>query len=141
MICVFITIGVIILVGGLAFFDTSMTILFCCWHILHFITIPLLPSINFNRNYILEHKESRQAAIPHKSVGSASARLALYGYCFLITVICKSFASIKFSCLHLGQKRGKFFNSVSCRICNLVLFPQIGQSNHFVFILQNPFLR
>lgn len=54
-------------------------------------------------SYFFRHKESRQTVISHKSVGSASVRLALYGYCFLITVICKSFASIKLSCLHFGQ--------------------------------------
>ena len=50
----------------------------------------------------------------------------------LIIVICKSFASIKLSCLHFEQQRGKFFNSVSARICILVLFPQTGQCTQVV---------
>lgn len=58
----------------------------------------------------------------------------------LTTVTRKSFASIKLSCLHFGQKRGKFFNSVSARICNLVLFPQTGQSIHFVLSLSIGFI-
>ena len=44
----------------------------------------------------------------------------------LITNIWYSFASIKLSCLHLGQNRGKFIRTVSSRILVLVLLPQKG---------------
>ena len=58
----------------------------------------------------------------------------------LMTVICSSFAFIKVSCLHFGQYRGKFFSSVSPRICNLVLLPQTGHNIHSaVFIIFSPF--
>lgn len=134
--CVFISISVIVLANGLAFFDKLLTILFC-WHTLYFITTPIdirnIQSIKFAKTLtVFEHKESRQTAISHKSVGSASyVRLALFFYSFfLMTIIFNFLTSIKFSCLHLGQKRGKFFNSVSARICNLVLFPQTGQRIH-----------
>ena len=36
------------------------------------------------------------------------------------------FTLISVSCLHFGQNRGKFFNSVSSRIFSLVLFLQTG---------------
>lgn len=47
-----------------------------------------------------------------------------------ITAICKFFASINVSCLHFGQKRGKFFISISNRILTQVLFLYIGQCTH-----------
>ena len=34
--------------------------------------------------------------------------------------------------LHLGQNKGKFFNSVSSLICTPVLFPQIGQRTYCI---------
>lgn len=49
------------------------------------------------------------------------------------TVICRSFTSIRHSCLHFGQNRGKFFNSVSNLIFSRVLFPQAGQRINSVF--------
>ncbi len=61
---------------------------------------------------IFEHKESRQTVIYHKSVGSASyVRLTLCSYFgFSDDGYFEFFkTSIKFSCLHLGQKRGNFF--------------------------------
>lgn len=49
-----------------------------------------------------------------------------------MTLILDSFACIKITCLHLGQKRGKFFNSVSGRILIRVLLPHIGQHTHSI---------
>ncbi|WP_418703274.1 histidine kinase N-terminal 7TM domain-containing protein [Anaerotignum faecicola] len=46
----------------------------------------------------LGKKQSRQTAITHKFIGSANYMIGS-----LITVICKSFTSIKHSCLHFGQ--------------------------------------
>lgn len=45
---------------------------------------------------------------PHKFISSASMRLALF-----VTLMWKSFVWINHSCLHFGQYRGKFINSVS----------------------------
>ena len=59
-------------------------------------------------------------------------RLCVFASGSLITDIFSCFTLINVSCLHLGQYRGKFFSSVSSRICNLVLFPQMGQSIHSV---------
>ena len=52
----------------------------------------------------------------------------------LMTSICNFSARIKLSFLHLGQKRGKFINTVSSLIWFRVLCPQAGQSIHSVFI-------
>lgn len=49
-----------------------------------------------------------------------------------MTLILDSFACIKITCLHLGQKKGKFFNSVSGRILIRVLLPHIGQHTHSI---------
>ena len=71
----------------------------------------------------------------HQFIGSASKASGS-----LMTVICKFLASINVSCLHFGQKRGYFLNSVSTRIMVRVLPPQIGQKIHFVsFIISQQF--
>lgn len=62
-------------------------------------------------------------------------QLSIFASSFSITVTFKSFASIKLSCLHFGQYSGKFFSSVSSRICNLVLFPHTGHNIQFSFLL------
>ena len=45
--------------------------------------------------------------------------------------ICRMSTSV--SCLHFGQNRGKFFNSVSARTFNRVLLLQTGHKTHFSF--------
>lgn len=50
-------------------------------------------------------------------------------------MIFSCFAFINVCLWHLGQNKGKFFNSVSSRICTLVLLPQIGHSINFSFAL------
>ena len=47
-----------------------------------------------------------------------------------ITIIFKSITFIRFSCLHFGQNKGKFFRIVSFRILSLVLLPQTGHLIH-----------
>lgn len=56
--------------------------------------------------FSLGKKQSRQTAIIHKFIGSAN-----YMTGSLITVICKSFTSIKHSCLHFRQGRGGSFST------------------------------
>lgn len=48
----------------------------------------------------------------------------------LITVIFNLLTLISFSCLHLGQYKGKFISSVSFLILTLVLLPHIGHKIH-----------
>lgn len=48
----------------------------------------------------------------------------------LITVIFICSTLIIVSCLHFGQKRGKFLSSVSSRILSRVLLPHIGHKSH-----------
>ena len=48
----------------------------------------------------------------------------------VITTICKFLTFIKFSCLHFGQNKGKFFRIVSLRILSRVLLPQTGHLIH-----------
>ena len=50
-------------------------------------------------------------------------------------VIFSCFAFIKVCLWHLGQNSGKFFSSVSSRICTLVLLPQTGHSINSAFIV------
>lgn len=50
-------------------------------------------------------------------------------------VIFSCFAFINVCLWHLGQNSGKFFSSVSSRICTLVLLPQTGHSMNFSFAL------
>ena len=52
-------------------------------------------------------------------------------------VIFSCFAFINVCLWHLGQNKGKFFNSVSSRICTLVLLPQIGHSINFSFCIRH----
>ena len=86
-------------------------------------------------SYLLCKKiEPMSCEFPHKS---SALRLAFGS---LITVVCKFFTSIRISCLHLGQYKGKFFNSVSSRICSRVLLPQTGQRTHSVFSIMIPLL-
>ena len=61
-------------------------------------------------------------------------RLCVYASGSLITVILNCVILIRVTCLHFGQNRGKFFNSVSSLICTLVLFLQIGQRINSVCI-------
>lgn len=71
---------------------------------------------------------------------AAGYRLCVYASGSLITVVFRCLTFIKVSCLHFGQNKGKFFSSVSLRIFNLVLFPQIGQNIHSAwYILTTPF--
>ena len=58
---------------------------------------------------------------------SCCYRLCVYASGSLITVILNFVTFISDTCLHFGQNRGKFFNSVLYLICTLVLFPQTGQ--------------
>ena len=78
---------------------------------------------------VVEHfcfqRKSRQTAITHKFIGSASKASG-----FLMIVICKFFVSIKLSCLHFGQYKGKFLSMVSILSQLRVLFPHLGQSIH-----------
>lgn len=66
----------------------------------------------------------------HQFIGSASKASGS-----LMIMICKFLTSINVSCLHLGQKRGYFFNSVSSRILVRVLPPHIGHNIHFSFFI------
>ena len=50
-------------------------------------------------------------------------------------VIFSCFAFIKVCLWHLGQNSGKFFSSVSSRICTLVLLPQMGHRINSAFIV------
>ena len=52
-------------------------------------------------------------------------------------VIFSCFAFIKVCLWHLGQNSGKFFSSVSSRICTLVLLPQTGHSINFSFCIRH----
>ena len=54
-------------------------------------------------------------------------RLCVLASGSLIIVRLKFFTSTSVTCLHLGQNKGKFFNSVSSLICTLVLLLQTGQ--------------
>ena len=56
---------------------------------------------------------------------------------FLFGVIFSCFAFINVCLWHLGQNRGKFFSSVSSRICTLVLLPQTGHSINFSFCIRH----
>ena len=76
------------------------------------------------------HKKSRQTVIAHSFIGSASKASGS-----LMILICKFLTSINVSCLHFGQKRGYFFNSVSSRILVRVLPPHIGHTIHFSFFI------
>ena len=58
---------------------------------------------------------------------SCCYRLCVYASGSLITVILNFVTFISDTCLHFGQNRGNFFNSVLYLICTLVLFPQTGQ--------------
>ena len=78
--------------------------------------------------YLLSKKESRQQQLH----GTACYRLCVCASGSLITVIFKSFTLTRVSCLHLGQNKGKFFNSVSSRILLRVLLPQTGQTIHLL---------
>ena len=51
-------------------------------------------------------------------------------------VIFSCFAFINVCLWHLGQNSGKFFSSVSSRICTLVLLPQTGHSINFSFCIR-----
>ena len=57
-------------------------------------------------------------------------RLCVFASGFLMIVICKFFVSIKLSCLHFGQYKGKFLSMVSILSLLRVLFPHIGQNIH-----------
>ncbi len=50
-------------------------------------------------------------------------------YCFK-TANCLLISTIMVSCLHFGQKSGKFSRTVALRIFTRVLFPQIGHKTH-----------
>lgn len=56
----------------------------------------------------------------------------------LITVIFICSILMIVSCLHFGQKRGKFFSTVSSRILSRVLLPHIGQFTHWIFSIVPP---
>ena len=64
----------------------------------------------------------------------ACYRLCVCASGSLITEILNCVTLISVSCLHFGQKRGKFSSTVSSRIFNLVLLSQIGQNAHWSFI-------
>ena len=51
-------------------------------------------------------------------------------------VIFSCFAFINVCLWHLGQNRGKFFSSVSSRICTLVLLPQTGHNINSSFCIR-----
>jgi hypothetical protein len=65
----------------------------------------------------------------HKSTGY---RLCVLASGSLITDIFNSRIVIMVSCLHLGQNRGKFFNTVSFRILSRVLLLQTGHNIHSI---------
>ena len=67
----------------------------------------------------------------HGFIGSASKASGSF-----IMDIFISFRLIKVSLLHFGQNSGKFFSSVSPRICIRVLFLQTGQYTH-AFLIKN----
>lgn len=56
-------------------------------------------------------------------------------------VIFSCFAFINVCLWHLGQNSGKFFSSVSSRICTLVLLPQTGHSIHSIFVFFTSILK
>ena len=58
-------------------------------------------------------------------------RLCVYASGSFFTDIFICFTSIKVSCLHLGQNKGKFSKIVSSRILTLVLLLHIGHVTHF----------
>ena len=57
-------------------------------------------------------------------------RLCVFASGSVITDVVKLITLIRVSCLHFGQKRGKFFRIVSSRIFNRVLLEQTGQCIH-----------
>ena len=61
-------------------------------------------------------------SLVHRLCGLASGSV--------ITVTCKLLTLIRFSCLHLGQNKGNFFNIVSFLILSRVLLPQTGHRIH-----------
>ena len=69
-----------------------------------------------------------------ESVADGIIKSRYYRLCVLasgsIIVICCCLTLIMLSCLHFGQNRGKFINSVSFLIFVRVLFPQIGHITH-----------
>ena len=68
---------------------------------------------------------------PTTAFFSACYRLCVNASGSVITEIFKFFTLIRFSCLHFGQYRGKFFISVSSRILNRVLLLHTGHKIHF----------
>ena len=79
---------------------------------------------------------SRLDWIIKKGADNSSSKSACYRLCVcasgsLITEILNCVTLISVSCLHFGQKRGKFSSTVSSRIFNLVLLWQIGQNAHW----------
>ena len=83
--------------------------------------------------YIHIKNRADEPVIAHLFIGSAS-----YASGSLMTVIWHFFTRIKLSCLHFGQKSGKFLSSVSFRIIMRVLFLQIGHSIHWVSAITSP---
>ena len=67
-------------------------------------------------------------------------RLCVLASGSLITDIFSLLIFIRVSCLHLGQYRGKFFNSVSSRTFNLVLLSQTGHNSHFILTIPMHFI-
>jgi hypothetical protein len=57
-------------------------------------------------------------------------RLCVLASGSLVTDIFNCFTLIIVSCLHLGQKSGKFSSTVSSRTLTLVLLPQTGHNIH-----------
>ena len=73
---------------------------------------------------------------------SCDYRLCVNASGSVITEIFKFFTLIRFSCLHFGQYRGKFFISVSSRILNRVLLLHTGHKIHLHldFISFSPYI-
>ena len=85
---------------------------------------------------ICQQSLSRSSYLKRKEPTTMSKHSHNYRLCVLasgslITDIFNFRMLISVSCLHFGQKRGKFLSSVSSRIFILVLFPHIGHKIHF----------
>ncbi len=85
-----------------------------------------------------DHSHKQKLSLTKTSRRSQSKtvdhRLCVCASGSLMMVILPCFKSIRVSFRHLGQNRGKCFNSVSFRIFTLVFPPQVGQITHSIII-------
>ena len=84
-----------------------------------------------------DHRKSENRA-NNNGVFSLCYRLCVLASGSLIILIIPRFILIKVSCLHFGQNKGKFINSVSFRTLIRVLLLQIGHNIHDCFSMATP---